>query len=255
MQLKKLKSKKHNTQFDWLMAWEAQKVFAETEAGKKRAEYLTELAISRIPKGDCVYCWSGGKDAIALQCICEKAGITTCALGSVGLRWEYPSFIDFVNKHKPAGLIIKDYDYTADFFNKNENLLFPVDYKDNYYWFVHYIQRTFKEFLKETGADYVILGHRRQDGNIVADGYMKQKAFPMYDFTHEDVFLLIAYNKKVLPYIYFYPNGFNLGTHPWTKRRGDDPLGELYEIDKNILLNNTEINKVRIFLENKKELV
>ena len=94
-----LKNKKHNTQKDWLLAWEAQKRFAETEQGKQRVEYLINLAISRIPKGKCVYTWSGGKDAIALQCICERVGITECALGTIGLQWEYPSFVKYIEKN------------------------------------------------------------------------------------------------------------------------------------------------------------
>lgn len=245
-----LKSKKHNTQKDWLLAWEAQKRFSNTEQGKLRAEHLIELAISRIPRGKCVYTWSGGKDAIALQCICERAGITDCALGTIGFRWEYPSFVKYVNENKPDNLVIKDYGITADFLNSNEHLLFPDNYKDVYYWMIHCNQRTFNEFLKETSADFVLCGHRRQDGNIVKDGIIKQKVFPMYDFTHEDVFLIIGYCGKQLPEIYFYKDGFQNGTHTWLEREGGHVgMSELLQIDKNILLENRNLNKINRFLK------
>ena len=90
-----LKRKKKNTQAEWLDAYCKIREYMETPQGVHDAEVLIEIALERIlPLGasHCVYAWSGGKDAIALQVICEEAGIHNCGLGTIGERWEYPTF-------------------------------------------------------------------------------------------------------------------------------------------------------------------
>lgn len=246
-----LKNKKHNSQKDWLLAWEQAKALAQTEQGKERAERLISTALSRIPtEGKCVYGWSGGKDALALQCICERAGIKECVLGTIGFQWEYPSFVEFVKKNAPAHLTIKDFGVTADYLNEHEEMLFPENSRDAYKWFIKCNQSAYYGFAEEREADHIILGHRKLDGNRVDEGRIKKKVFPMWDFTHEDNFLLLAYSGKSLPMQYYYPRGFHCGTGAWVMREGGEKaMREIYEIDKTILEKHMDIDKIREFME------
>ena len=252
-----LKNKKHNSQADWIAAWNYAKQFAETTEGKLKAEKLIDTAISRLPKSKCVYGWSGGKDTLALQLICERAGITDCCLGTIGFQWEYPSFVEYVNKNKPENLVIKDFGVTAEWLNTHPQYVFPTNSKDNYFWYKDCNQRSYFEFAKEYDTNYIVLGHRTIDGNVCRNGVLPKgdikRILPIYDFSHEDVFLLIAYSGKGLPAQYFYKDGFKQGTHAWVMRSGGDKeLKTLWEIDKNILLQHRELIKVKNFLEENK---
>lgn len=238
-----LKSKKHNTQADWVKAY----MNARQNLDIDRANNLITKALKRIPDGKCIYGWSGGKDALVLQIICEKAGITDCVLGSIGEKWEYPEFWQYVKSYAPKGLVIKDFGITAEYVNNNENLAFPQNSKDSLIWYQKCNQRGYYEYAKEKNADYILVGHRSQDGNNVVST-KNGKIYPIHDFTHEDIFCILACYGKVLPPIYFYKDGFYQGTHAWIMRTGKTALDDIYNIDKNILINNTDVNKVREYL-------
>lgn len=248
-----LKRKKRNTQSEWMKVYDEITEYMKTPQGEKEAEELIQKAISRIPKGKCVYSWSGGKDALALQVVCEAAGITDCGLGTIGERWEYPSFWEHVKEHAPKGLEILDFGITAEFLNKHPKYVFPANSKDNNYWFVHCNQRHFSEYADKMNADYILLGHRVQDGNKCHGRKDQRQIAPMHDFTHEDIFKIMAYGHKELPPIYYMPDGFNQGTHAWVMRfGGDKELETIWQIDRNILLRNQVLDKVRKFVEGKR---
>lgn len=248
-----LKRKKRNTQAEWMKAYDEITEHMKTPQGEREAEELIQKAVSRIPKGRCVYSWSGGKDALALQVVCEAAGITDCGLGTIGERWEYPSFWEYVKEHAPEGLKILDFGITPEFLNEHPKYVFPANSKDNNWWFVHCNQRHFAEYADQMNADYILLGHRVQDGNKCHGRKDKRQIAPMFDFTHEDIFKIMAYGKKELPPIYHMPDGFNQGTHAWVMRfGGDKELETIWQIDRNILLRNQVLDKVRKFVEGKR---
>ena len=248
-----LKRKKRNTQAEWMKAYDEITEYMKTPQGEREAEELIQKAVSRIPKGKCVYSWSGGKDALALQVVCEAAGITDCGLGTIGERWEYPSFWEHVKQHAPKGLEILDFEITAEFLNEHPKYVFPANSKDNNYWFVHCNQRHFAEYADKMNADYILLGHRVQDGNKCHGRKDQRQIAPMHDFTHEDIFKIMAYGHKELPPIYYMPDGFNQGTHAWVMRfGGDKELETIWQIDRNILLRNQVLDKVRKFVEGKR---
>lgn len=250
-----LKRKKHNTQVEWLNAYRDVKEYMKTPEGVHEAELLIEKAISRIPSKDaCIYGWSGGKDALALEVICETAGIHDCVLGTIGMRWEYPVFAEYVKEHAPERLHIIDFGVTPEFLNRHPNLLIPATSKDNYFWYKYCNQRAYNTFADDMNADFILLGLRTQDGNKCHGRKDQRQISPMHDFTHEDVFKIMAYGKKELPPIYYLPDGFNQGTHAWVMRfGGDKELETLWQIDKDILLKNQELDKVRKFVEGKKQ--
>lgn len=251
-----LKSKKHNTQAEWLAAWEAAKLEAETREGRERAEKLIDIGASRVPSGATVYAWSGGKDSIALEAIMSAAGLDYGVLASEGEKWEWPSFVRYVKESKPKGLHVREMGITADFLNKRPELVWPTEYKHAWWWTVEKNQKAVHRFIESVGAEYVVMGHRTQDGNWCNGGSFDKgkftRVFPMHDFTHEDVFLLIAYIGKGLPDQYFYEDGFMRGTRAWIVERNGDEAGEkVWRYDKDVLYRNMDIEKVRMFVERK----
>ena len=228
--------------------------YMESSEGMKEAEELIQKAISRIPNGKCIYGWSGGKDALALQVICEAAGITDCVLGTIGWRWEYPVFTEYVREHAPEGLKVMDFGITAEFLNEHPHLVLPANSRDNYFWYKYCNQKAYVTYADEMNADYILLGLRTQDGNKCHGRTDKRQISPMHDFTHEDIFKIMAYGGKELPPIYYLPDGFNQGTHAWVMRHGGDKeLETIWQIDRDIILKNQELEKVRRFMEGKHE--
>ena len=248
-----LKSKKHNSQSEWVAAWNASKIMAKTPEGASRAEYLIDTACRRVPTESTVYGWSGGKDTLALQVVVERCGVERGVIGTIGWRWEYPSFKRFVMSAKPSGVVVRDFGYTAEWMNENPRFVFPESSKDAYYWFTHCNQAAYYGYAKEVGADNVVLGHRTADGNVCGGGEMVshgvRKVFPLHDWSHEDVFLVVAYAQIGLPEIYFEDGGFYQGTHAWPMRTGGRrAMEEIWRINPSILKSGADIDKVREFV-------
>lgn len=239
------RTKKGNSQKDWISAYKT----AYLEQDTDRAEYLIKKAVSRIPRGKSIYGFSGGKDALALQIICEEAGIDDCVLGTIGFRWEYPDFVNWLDVHKPKNLYIHNADIKPEWLNKNEELVFPDNSKATYKWYKICNQSAYYDYAKAKNAEYIICGHRTADGNVCVN--KNGKIYPMYDFSHEDIFCILACHQVKLPPIYFYENGFYNGSHAWIMRYGKNAIDEIYKIDKMILENNVEINKIKHYLERK----
>ncbi len=240
-----LKNKKHNTHEEWLSAYR----HAQLERDVERSERLIEKAIARIPKGKSFFGWSGGKDAIALQVICERAGIYDCVIGTIGERWEYPAFWSYVKQNHPEGLVVKDKGITTDFMNDHEEMIFPLTSNTLYRWYVMCQQSAVYSFADENQADNIILGHRKLDGNNLSP--KRGKVYPIFDFTHEDVFCIIACNDLKLAPTYDYLNGFYTGTGAWIMTAGKNAADEVYHNDKSVLYANRSVRKIDEYLKRK----
>lgn len=250
-----LGTKKRVRQSDWVAAWEAAKLEAQTPEGRAKAERLIEIGAERLPKDSRFYAWSGGKDAMALEAIVNAAGVERGVIGTSGVRYEYSPFVKFVREHKPENVVVRDFGVTPEFLNEFPNLVFPETYKDTYWWYIHENQKSYYSYAKEIGAENAVLGHRRIDGNVVRDGVMVKngirKVFPMHDFSHEDVFLLVAYQGKELPELYFFGDGFHEGTHTFLRRSGgaEKCLPDIYGYDPDVLRRNADIAIVGQYLD------
>lgn len=241
-----LKVKKRNTQKEWVDAWNS---IAQREPDKQKAEKLIEKALTRIPKetDKCIFGWSGGKDALALEIICQRAGIEHCVLGTIGEQWEYPSFWKYVQEHKPKGLEIKNFNISEQFMYDHPNLVFPANARDNYAWYQKCNQRSYYEFADEKNANYILLGHRNLDGNNCKSS-KNGKIYPLFDFTHEDIFCILSAYHIQLPEMYFYIDGFKQGTHAWIMRSGATAIDDIWAIDKELLLSHRRLPKIKDFL-------
>ena len=86
---------------DFVWAWE----HIESLVSRAEAEALvkkTVYAIWKVTRGRRVgYAWSGGKDSIALQYVCERAGIYRCVMGT-SRSLELRMFMEWVERNKPV---------------------------------------------------------------------------------------------------------------------------------------------------------
>lgn len=190
------------------------------------------------------YAWSGGKDSIVLGKLCEAAGITDSMIGVCDL--EYPAFMQWVEKNKPAGCEVINTRQDMKWLAKHPEMLFPQDSATAARWF-HIVQhRAQRIYFKEHSLDILLLGRRKADGNYVgkdSNSYTDRTGVtrfsPLADWKHEHILAYIHYNNLPLPPIYGWKNGYLCGTHPWPARQwtGSEENGwrEIYDIDPSIV--------------------
>lgn len=172
------------------------------------------------------FSWSGGKDSLALQYVCEQAGVHGCVLG-IAKELEYPAFLRWVEENKPDGLNVWSNDaLTLDWLNNHPDMLFPQKSSQAAKWFSLIQHRAQAWFFKEHDLDMLILGRRLQDGNhcgqgfIYTDGKGVTRYSPIADWKHEQVLAVIHYfMADKLPPIYDWPNGWVVGTGVWPARQ------------------------------------
>ncbi|WP_394265181.1 hypothetical protein [Bergeyella zoohelcum] len=235
---------------DFIKVWDN----IENYVSKDEMDELVSKTISDIQEKTSgrktAFSWSGGKDSIALEIVCEKAGITDCIL-AVSSPIEYSMFTKWMQENKPKGLQIIDVNIGLDYVAKNPQMLFPNS-SNAAKWFKKIQHKVQKQYFFENGLDILILGRRLQDGNFVGKGtniYTNNEKItrfsPLYQWKHEHVLASIHYYKnRNIPPIYHTPNGWIVGTGVWPARQFTEnefkAWEELYEIDKNIVLNGAE---------------
>lgn len=195
------------------------------------------------------YAWSGGKDSLVLEHICKKAGIENCMLAICNL--EYPAFIEWIEDNKPSKLKIVNTGQDINWLTRNIDMLFPKNSKIASKWYKIVQHKGQEQYYKDNDLDILILGRRRQDGNYVGKGtniYTNKHGItrysPLSNWKHEHILAYIYYYNIKLPPFYYWKNGFKCGTHPWAARQYTNSIEngwrEVYEIDKNIVINAAE---------------
>lgn len=236
-----LKEKHSNTDKDWLDAWNnIEKLVSREEAEEKVQQAVARLLDVTAGK-KAGYGWSGGKDAMALQVVMERAGITTCGISYVKDLC-FPKVIEWCRRNAPAGLqFIDNPGFTIDFYKKREHLLFVTDSQKRDALYAKCIRKGWQLFYDRNKLDILCLGKRKQDGNHCGRGGLYTDAngvnvfCPIYDWKHEDVMAVNHYfNGGRLPYTYFLRHGFRHGVgHTWGIL--EDGWDELYDIDPDIV--------------------
>ena len=195
------------------------------------------------------YAWSGGKDSIVLDKLCEMAGVTSSMIGVCNL--EYPAFMKWVDENKPDGCEVINTGQDLEWLSKHPEMLFPQNSTTAARWFSIVQHRAQREYFAERDLDIIILGRRRADGNYVGrnsniytDGKGVTRYSPLADWSHEHILAFIHYHRLPLPPIYGWHNGYLCGTHPWPARQwtGSEENGwrEVYNIDKEIVITAAE---------------
>ena len=228
----------------------------------KRIEELEREAVREIKEfvgsSRVAYGWSGGKDSMALQGVCEAAGIQECVYVKTYL--EFPEFLDWVTANMPQGLTVITQPYDLEWLSKNLSALFPQDSATAGKWFQRVQGAGRKQYCKEQGLKKYILGRRKSDRNFVGkDGLNRYEGngvvhlSPLANWTHEEVIAYNHFRKMPIPPIYSWPNGFVVGTGPWPARQWTGSIengwAETFQIDPSVVEQAaTKIASARAFL-------
>lgn len=212
---------------------------AEYYISKGEIDALTYNTVEELVKTTAgkrvAYGWSGGKDSIVVQKLCELAGIEKAVIFTHDL--EYKDFADFIRRNAPAGLEVVKTKHDLEWLKKNEeNFLFPIESKYSDAYMIQIQRNGLKRYFKRNNLEQVIMGVRIHDGNNVPkkimvnkDGYTRNAIIK--DWTNEQVMAFIKYNNLELPRTYLYEDGFIHGTGPWSalKRVKGRGLKECWE--------------------------
>jgi len=230
----------------------------EAEVKKLAAATIKEIKAT-IKGKKAAYGWSGGKDSIVLDKLCEAAGINNSLLGICNL--EYPAFMKWLEENKPENCEIVNTGQDLEWLLKRLNLLFPQDAKTAAPWFNGVQLAAQARYCKNQKLDILVLGRRLADGNFVGKGtniYTNNDGItrynPISDWKHEHILAYIHYNQLPLPPIYAWVNGYLCGTHPWPARQWTGSIengwSEVYSIDPEIVKSVADrIESARLFLE------
>lgn len=235
----------------------------EEYISRDELDELTDKTIEDIKKATkgktAAFAWSGGKDSLVLQKLCEEAGAPQCMLTITDL--EYPAFLQWVTEHMPNELEVLNTGQDLDWLAKHQNMLFPQDSATAAKWF-HYVQHRGQDrYYRDHKLDMILLGRRRADGNYVGKNsniYTTAKGVtrysPISDWGHEEVLAFIHYHEMDLPPFYGWKSGYYCGTHPWPARQWTGSIEngwqEVYDIDHSIVEQAADvIPGARKFLE------
>ncbi|MXM67046.1 hypothetical protein GR925_27355 [Streptomyces sp. HUCO-GS316] len=214
----------------------------EADAAVTAAAAETLTVLNNRPD-DAVYGWSGGKDSIALQVVMERAGVRRALLGTIP-HVEFRAYLDWCDAHQPDGLtVIENRTVTPAWLAlpQNDRYLFPTNSTDGYRWTMLGTRRAQHLYQEEHGPRLQIYGRRTADGNSIPPtdhGIHRTRRLtsycPMRTWSHELVLAVIHYNRRCLPPVYSWPNGWRTGTGSWPGRRvgtRDASFAETYSIE------------------------
>lgn len=220
----------------------------ETIVSREEAESLVSATVSQIKKqtgGKRVgYAWSGGKDSIALQYVCERAGIYRCVMGT-SRALELRMFMEWVERFKPKGLEIYDVNIGMKWLADHPDMLFPYSSSILAKWYKLLHHSAQHWFVKRHNLDMVLLGRRVLDGNYVGRGtniYTDRNGVtrysPLADWSHEQVMAVIHYfmNREIPP-VYDLPDGWIKSTGVWPMQCSgtDEGWNYYWKVDKTIV--------------------
>lgn len=229
---------------DFVRAWER----IETLVSRTEAEALVEKTVSaiwKVTRGRRVgYAWSGGKDSIALQYVCERAGIYRCVMGT-SRALELRMFMEWVERFKPKGLEIYDVNIGMKWLADHPDMLFPYSSSILAKWYKLLHHSAQRWFVERNNLDMVLLGRRILDGNYIGRGtniYTDRNEVtrysPLADWSHEQVMAVIHYfmNREIPP-VYDLPDGWIKSTGVWPMQCSgtDEGWNYYWKVDKTIV--------------------
>jgi len=255
---KVIRRKQNSTQQEWLTAWNN----IEKCVSENHIKRLTRDTANRLVKDTTgkkvAYGWSGGKDSLVIEAICELVGIRKAAMFITKL--EYSDFYDYVEKHKPHYLDVFYTKHDIRWLAENQaRYLFPKHSKGKNQYFIEIQRGGLKRCFKDNNLDQIIVGHRTADGNHCPDfintnkdGYTRNA--PIKDWTHEEVLAFLKYFNIPLPKIYFYEEGFVHGTGPYSSMiRGNRTINQCWDYayihdNKSVLKASRHIESAYMYL-------
>ena len=243
-----LKAKHYNSQSQWMEVWNNYKEYRTPE----EIDLLIKETVHEI-KTVCTgksaaYAWSGGKDSIALQIVCEEAGIKRgfCCYNNL----YFTDSIKFFFANRPEGVTMWDSGEDERWLAQHPRFLFPKGVA--HHWNVQTHLRYQPIYCAKNKIDILMMGKRTQDGNFVSHElvYTNGKGVSVYcpirNWKHEDVICAIRYRNKNLSPLYFTENGFHYGDtkfavmSPTKGETVSDAWARIYKIEPEKVVRSAE---------------
>lgn len=191
------------------------------------------------------FAWSGGKDSLALEHVCQLAGITDCVLAISEL--EFPAHLQWITDNMPDGLTVLSTGQDLNWLKIRPEMLFPQgDYGPR--WFTIVNHRGQERYFNQRKLDILLLGRRKADSNYISNVpgtniYTNRRGITRYSpiahWPHEAVFALIQRERMSMPPCYGWPRGYQVGTGSWPARQWtrdqDHGWSEVWEIDPGVV--------------------
>lgn len=242
---RRLGMKQSSNNDDWLDVYYHIEDYVSKEEVKEAAERtINEIKRTTFNYHNPIFAYSGGKDSIVLADLCDKADIHVGVMSITEM--EYPAFNKWLEVNCPNGVHLVSTKQNLDWLAKHQDRFLPrkedVDKQSPINIGVQH------DFYDKYGADVILLGRRKADGNYVGrggnfytDSTGRNKYNPISEWPHELLLGYIRYYGLNMPPIYDWADGFIQGTHPWFYReiqKGatfESTLQEIVKIDPNIL--------------------
>tara|TARA_R110001592_G_scaffold87052_2_gene256965 strand:+ start:6515 stop:7297 length:783 start_codon:yes stop_codon:yes gene_type:complete len=189
--------------------------------------------------------WSGGKDSVVLDMVCQEIGQFPSCIGMTN-ELEYPEFMQFVTDYMPNDLKVYTSGHTLKWLSDNLEWLFPKDSQQAAKWFKAIQHKAQNDFFKDKNLDMLLTGRRKLDMNYIGKNQQyKNKSTgvvrysPLSEWSHELILAAIKYYDLPVSPSYSWKNGWVVGSGCWAARQwtGSTRQGwtEIYEIDPSIV--------------------
>lgn len=214
--------------------------------------------------------WSAGKDSIVACDLMEKSKIVFKPVLWQTI-FQFPQTQEWIKENAPKGLetvlIPKP---TWEELERNSSMLFPLTKADDTRW-MSYKWKAQNDFLSKAKCDLFVTGRRtrehnrcgRKDDCWLVRGSKWDTFSPIAEWTTHEILSYMRLNDLPLPWQYYTPYGFNMGSGAWAERMrygtvkgtADERWKEIWMIDKSIVENAAlHLSSARNFLEKVKEL-
>lgn len=217
------RQKQHASHESWVAALET----VWTRLTAEHVERRLQEAAGRVRSlpGRVAYAWSGGKESIVLEAVCNQARVEECILAICDL--EFPEFLSWATDHMPPGLTVVNTGHDLHWLAAHPEMLFPSTAALAARWFRTVQHAGQRGYFRKQSLDWLLLGRRRGDGNYVGkpgewsyrDRHGVVRASPLHDWTNDEVLGAIRLLDLPLAPCYRWPRGFHVGTGPWPARQ------------------------------------
>jgi hypothetical protein len=233
----------------WLRIEQIVPIEAAHVAVKRAATECVRLLGSDIQRA--TYCWSGGKDSLALQVVMDEAQVQRSLLVHHG-ELEFPAMLRWFDDHVPneATILIRDDRDLAWLAATGYQHMFPKGGQDGYYWTTLGTRWGQKRYWDIYHPSVLIMGRRTLDGNPCGDanGIQRSASMTVYNpirhWSHEMTLAVVRYfwlvpnAARTLPPCY-QGEGWKHGTGSWPGRHYPDHetgWAETYRVDPEVVV-------------------